>query len=163
MDQELNALRALQDRAAIIDVVTRFGVSLDVRDWEGLRACVADQVELDYPDSVGVATIAGDDLVATAQRFFGRLDATQHVSANHQIALDGDRAVCTSTLLAQHFLAGCDGGETQRQVGYYVNDLARAEDGGWRIVRSAQQVSWSDGNPAVFAHAAAAFTPAEPS
>jgi hypothetical protein len=163
MQQQNHAFRDVQDRAAIIDVVTRFAVSLDHRDWAGLRACLADEVELDYPDSVGVATVAGDDLVATARRFFGRLDATQHVSANHQVAIDGDRASCTSTLLAQHFLAGCDGGETQRQVGYYVNDLARGADGGWRIARSAQRVSWSDGNPAVFAHAAAAFAPAETS
>jgi ketosteroid isomerase-like protein len=161
MEPHEPTLRALQDRAAIIDVITRFAVSLDRRDWAGLRACLADQVQLDYPDSVGVATVGGDDLVAIARRFFGRLDATQHVSANHQVAIDGDRASCTSTLLAQHFLTGCDGGETQRQVGYYVNDLARGADGEWRIVRSAQQVSWSDGNPAVFTHAAAAFGPAE--
>jgi hypothetical protein len=97
--------------------------------------------------------------VATATRFFGRLDATQHVSANHQVVLAGDRASCTSTLLAQHYLAGCAGGECQRQVGYYVNELARQQDGGWRIAGSAQRVSWSDGNPAVFEHAAAAFAP----
>lgn len=151
-------LQALLDRAAVIDVVTRFAVCLDTRNWSGLRACLADEVEVDYPDSVGIATVSGDDLVATATRFFGRLDATQHVSANHQVTLDGDRASCTSTLLAQHHLAGCEGGELQRQVGYYVNELAR--DGGWRIARTAQRVSWSDGNPAVFAHAAAAFAEA---
>jgi hypothetical protein len=156
-----SVLRDLQDRAAIIDVVTRFAVSLDFRDWPGLRSCLAREVELDYPDSVGVATVSGDDLVATATRFFGRLDATQHVSANHQVVLAGDRASCTSTLLAQHHLAGCAGGDLQRQVGYYVNELARQDVGGWRIIGSAQRVSWSDGNPAVFEHAAAAFAPTQ--
>lgn len=152
---DAHALELLQDRAAVIDVVTRFAVSLDFRDWPGLRSCLADSIEIDYPDSVGVATVSADDLLATAARFFGRLDATQHVSANHQVVLDGDRASCTSTLLAQHHLAGCDGGSVQRQVGYYTNHLERRD--GWRIVRSEQRVFWSDGNPAVYGHAAAAF------
>ena len=69
-------LQRLVDRAAIIDVVCAFAVALDTRDWELLRGTLADPVEVDYPDSVGVGTFAAEDLVATAQKFFGRLDAT---------------------------------------------------------------------------------------
>lgn len=148
-------LQQLSDRADVIDVVTKFAVSLDHRDWPGLRSCLAEVVEIDYPDSVGVATVTGDDLVATATAFFERLDATQHVSANHQVEVTGDTATCTSTLLAQHHLAALGDDGVQRQLGYYVNHLHRA--GGWRIVRSEQRVAWSEGNPEVFAHAAGAF------
>jgi SnoaL-like domain len=148
-------LQRLADRAAITDVVTGFAVALDTRNWELLRSCLADSVEVDYPDSVGVATFAGDDLVTTAQRFFGQLDATLHVSANHHIVIDGDRATCVSTLLAAHFLASAGDQPIQRQVGYYTNHLERHD--GWRIRRTEQHQSWTEGNPDVFAHAAAAF------
>jgi SnoaL-like domain len=148
-------LQRLADRAAITDVVTGFAVALDTRNWELLRSCLADSVEVDYPDSVGVATFAADDLVTTAQRFFGQLDATLHVSANHHIVIDGDRAACVSTLLAAHFLASAGDQPIQRQVGYYTNHLERHD--GWRIRRTEQHQSWTEGNPDVFAQAAAAF------
>ena len=153
MDTE--TLRRVADRADIIDVVTAFAVALDTRNWELLRTCLADPVEVDYPDSVGVATFAADDLVATAQRFFGRLDATLHISANHQITIDGDRATCVSSLLAAHFLRGAGDEPVQRQVGYYTNHLERLDR--WRIRRTEQHQAWTEGNAAVFAHAAGAF------
>ena len=152
---DTQTLRRLADRADIIDVVTAFAVALDTRDWDLLRSCLADPVEVDYPDSVGVATFAADDLVATAQRFFGRLDATLHISANHQIAIEGDRATCVSSLLAAHFLASAGEESLQRQVGYYTNHLERLDR--WRIRRTEQHQAWTEGNPAVFAHAAGAF------
>lgn len=149
-------LQRLVDRAAIIDVVCAFAVSLDTRNWELLRSTLADAIEVDYPDSVGVGTYAAEDLVATAQKFFGRLDATLHISANHQVELDGDHASCVSTLFASHYLASASEPKVQRQVGYYTNHLKR-QDGHWRILRTAQQQGWTEGNPEVFAHAAAAF------
>lgn len=149
-------LQRLVDRAAIIDVVCAFAVALDTRNWELLRSTLADPVEVDYPDSVGVATFAADDLVATAQKFFGRLDATLHISANHQVSLDGDHASCISTLCAAHYLASANEPQVQRQVGYYTNHLERQNDR-WRIVRTEQHQGWTEGNPEVFAHAAAAF------
>jgi SnoaL-like domain len=152
---DTQTLRRLADRADIIDVVTAFAVALDTRNWDLLRSCLADPVEVDYPDSVGVATFTADDLVATAQRFFGRLDATLHISANHQITIEGDRATCVSSLLAAHFLASAGDEPLQRQVGYYTNHLERLDQ--WRIRRTEQQQAWTEGNPAVFAYAAGAF------
>jgi hypothetical protein len=149
-------LQRLVDRAAIIDVVCAFAVALDTRNWELLRSTLADPIEVDYPDSVGVGTFAADDLVATAQKFFGRLDATLHISANHQVVLDGDRASCVSTLFASHYLASAGERPVQRQVGYYTNHLER-QDEQWRILRTEQHEGWTEGNPEVFAHAAAAF------
>ena len=57
--------------------------------------------------------------------------------------------------MAAHFLASAGDQAVQRQVGYYTNHLERLD--GWRIRRTEQQQSWTEGNPEVFAHAAAAF------
>ena len=147
--------RYLLDRAQISDVTSAFAIALDTRDWALFRSLLADEVEIDYPDSVGVATFTADELVATATAFFGRLDATQHVSANHLIVIDGDRATCSSTLHAQHYLAAQTEQPVQRQIGYYLNRLERRDT--WRITHSQQRVSWQDGNRDVFLTAAGAF------
>ena len=147
--------RYLLDRAQISDVTSAFAIALDTRDWELFRSLLADEVEIDYPDSVGVATFTAEELVATATAFFGRLDATQHVSANHLISIDGDKATCTSTLHAQHYLAAQIEAPVQRQIGYYINRLERRDT--WRITHSRQRVSWQDGNQDVFLTAAGAF------
>lgn len=148
-------MKYLTDRAEIHDVVVTFAYGIDTRDWPLFRSTLADSVEVHYPDSVGINTFTGDDLTKTAEAFFSRLDATQHVSANHRISIDGDHAVCTSTLLAQHYLAAQNDSPVQRQVGYYINTLER--QGEWKIVRSEQRVFWQDGNTEVFLHAAGAF------
>ena len=147
--------RYLLDRAQISDVTSAFAIALDTRDWELFRSLLADEVEIDYPDSVGVATFTAEELVATATGFFSRLDATQHISANHLISINGDKATCTSTLHAQHYLAAQTDAPVQRQIGYYINRLEHR--GTWRITHSQQRVLWQDGNQDVFLTAAGTF------
>ena len=144
------ALRWLIDRSEISELVSRFAISLDIRDWDLFRSILTDPIEMDYPDSAGSGTFPLDDLIEVGSSFFGRLDATQHISANHQITIDGDEATCISTLHAQHYRSAEDD-PVQRQIGFYKNYLRRLD--GWRIWRSEQRTSWSDGNPAVFEHA----------
>jgi hypothetical protein len=149
------AIEWLADRTAIIDVVTAFAVALDTRDWDLFRTCLDDPIDVDYPDVIGVRTFAREDLIGIAQSFFGRLDATLHISTNHQVVIDGDRATCVSTLCAAHFLASHGEQPVQRQIGYYKNHLVRLDR--WRIRRTEQHQGWTEGNPQVFEHAAAGF------
>jgi hypothetical protein len=145
------AVRWLVDRAEITDTINRFAICLDTRDWDLFRSILTDPIEMDYPISAGSGTFGRDELVGVGSTFFGRLDATQHISANHQITIDGDEATCVSTLHAQHYLASHGDQPVQRQIGYYTNHLRRLDR--WRIWRSEQHVAWSDGNAAVYAHA----------
>ncbi len=148
-------LQWLIDRAQITDTVTAFAVALDMRNWELLGRCLTDPLEIAYPNSVGVGTYARDHFLAIADKFFSNLDATLHISANHQIEIDGDRATCVSTLFANHHLASAGERSVQRQIGYYKNHLVRLDQ--WTIFRTEQHDGWMEGNPAVFASAAAAF------
>lgn len=149
-------LQRLADRADIQDVVTRMAVSVDTRDWEMWTSCVTDPVEFRYPDSVGSGTFGAAEMARMGAVFFEGLDATQHLSSNHVITIDGATAACVSTLHAQHFLAGVEGGPVQRQIGYYTNYLRR-QDGGWKVYRSDQRVAWLEGNVRVYETAASAF------
>jgi len=142
-------LQWLYDRAQIIDVVTRFAVALDTRDWALHRTCFADTVTFEYPASGGHRVLKASDLVHTSPPFFEHFDATQHLSTNHQIEIEGDRAVCTSTLHARHFRGSESPEPLQVQIGYYRNHLQRQDDG-WKIFLSEQLVFWSEGNQALF-------------
>jgi hypothetical protein len=142
------AIRWLLDRAEIADTVSLYGVCLDTRDWALYRSILTDPIEMDYPETAGVGTFGLDELVGMASSFFDRLDATQHISANHQITIEGNEATCVSILHAQHYLTTKGEPPIERQIGYYTNYLRRLDR--WRIWRSEQHISWRDGNPAIF-------------
>jgi hypothetical protein len=142
-------LQWLYDRARITDVVTRFAVALDTRDWALHRTCFAETVTFDYPASGGHRVLKAIDLADTSPPFFEHFDATQHLSTNHQIEIDGDQAICTSTLHARHFRSSERPEPLQVQIGYYRNHLQR-QDGDWKIFLSEQQVFWTEGNQALF-------------
>jgi hypothetical protein len=146
-------LQYLFDRTLIVDVITRFATSLDMRDWVRFRSCFADVVEFDYPYVLGSVTLPIAELIKLSPSFFNRLDATQHISANHQVEIDGNSAVCISTLFAQSYLKDFPGGSVHRQIGYYRNFLKKADQ--WRIHRSEQLDAWQEGNERVVDHAKA--------
>ena len=146
---EADQLQWLFDRARITDVVNRFAMALDMRDWVLHRTCFAETVTFDYPASGGHRVLRADDLAKTSPPFFLWFDATQHIAANHIIDIEGDEAVCVSTLHAQHFRADANGGPLQKQIGLYRNRLLRDGDD-WKIFHSAQFVRWSEGNQAMF-------------
>lgn len=146
---ESEKVQWLFDRARITDVINRFAIALDTRDWPLHRTCFADVVTFDYPVSGGHRVLTADDLAKTSPPFFLYFNATQHIAANHHIEIDGDAALCVSTLHAQHYRADADGGPLQKQIGYYRNRLQRDGDD-WKIFHTTQLVRWSEGNQAMF-------------
>lgn len=138
------ALQSLADRAEIIDVVTRYATSIDLRRWDVFAACLADKVEVSMPVTEGWVPMSRDELVGLATRIYAQLEATQHISANHQVTVVGDEARCSSTLNATHYLGEDVDGSLQREVGYYEWRLVRMD--GWRIDRMHMTISWVEGN-----------------
>ena len=128
----------LADRAAIIDLVSRMGLAADARDWDAVRACFADRVRVDYASLTGepAAEVAADDLVVVWRGSLPGFDRTQHLIANHQVALDGDRAACLSHFRAEHRI----GDRVWELDGDYDHRLVRRPEG-WRI--AALTMTWT--------------------
>jgi len=141
-------LIALQDRLDIVEVVCKYAVSIDRRRWDDLASCFADDVALNTIRTGPGVSLSREQLVAVMRRTFETYTATQHISANHQVVIEGDAATVLSTLNATHFLAGEPGGELHQQVGYYEYRLVR--DGGWLISGVEQILYWQHGNQAIF-------------
>ncbi|KRB86506.1 hypothetical protein ASE00_07345 [Sphingomonas sp. Root710] len=130
-------------------MVNRFAIALDSRDWALHRTCFAETVTFDYPLAGGHRVLKATDLARTSPPFFECFDATQHIAANHHIEIDGDEALCVSTLHAQHFRADAEGGPLQKQIGVYRNRLKREGDD-WKIFHTQQVVGWMEGNQAMY-------------
>jgi hypothetical protein len=143
-------LQALADRAAISDVVIAYATAVDRRDWALLRSLFTDRVFLDFRtfDPSLYRELAADEVVELARRL-GAFDATQHISANHTHAIDGDRATCVSYMQAGHFLTRPDGQYVCFLYGYYTTSLVRTA-AGWKIDRYALTVTAQHGDPRVF-------------
>ena len=88
------SLSLIRDRAAVIDVVLAAARALDVKDWVAYRGCFTDEIETDYSDLRGEPPqiVKADDFVALRRTALDRLK-TLHLSANHLVTVDGDRAL----------------------------------------------------------------------
>jgi ketosteroid isomerase-like protein len=128
-------LRALTDRAQLIDLVSRLGRWLDSGATDDPAALFTEDVAVSTP---GGRATGRDALVVQARR--NHAVPTQHVITNVLAAVDGDRASVTANLVvtfvdapgAHHAL-----GET------YAFDAARTDDG-WRLASVAVRPVWRD-------------------
>lgn len=143
-------LRALADRAAILDLVSRIAFGADLREWDAVRACFADTVRVDYRSLTGEAPAAvpADALVGGWARTFSGFDVTQHLVTNHQVEVAGDAAVCRSHFLATHGI----GPERWRLAGHYRHALARLP-AGWRVTELTMTWTWEEGDRGLLARA----------
>ena len=151
MTDDERSLSLLLDRAAVIDVVLGFARTLDLKDWTACRRCFMDEIETDYSDLRGEppAIVKADDFVALRRTALERL-TTLHLSANHLVTVEGDRATCVSAAVIHRFRPE----DALRFDTYcaYTHTLARTASG-WKISKVKQTVYWNTGNPDVHAGA----------
>jgi 3-phenylpropionate/cinnamic acid dioxygenase small subunit len=143
-------LDALLDRNSISEVLHRYAACVDARDWPRYRSCFTDPVEIDLESWNGApaSSMAVDDWLELVRTGLSGFDSTQHTSSNHLIEIDADRAQATSYLQATHHLDG-----NQAILGGYYETTLRRTDEGWKIARSRLQITWRQGDQALFAAA----------
>jgi hypothetical protein len=138
-----DALRALVDRAAIQDLVTRYFLACDRRDFDTVTACFTDDAELDY------GVFAGDrthvvDCISRGLSFFLH---TMHFGGNILVELDGaDAARCESYAVCYHRVASGDG-FVDRVCALHYRDALVRRDGAWRIRRRDVTFVWERLDP----------------
>jgi hypothetical protein len=145
-------VRVLQDRAEIGDLLDRYTTSMDRLDATGFddawaRSMFTDDVVLEYPPGTHHGIHGVGHFHAEVM---GRFEATWHLSGNHLVDLDGDRADVRMTLTATHVHPP----ETRGQRGedpFVVGDYFDAEvvraPAGWRIRWMRLTVVWVSGVP----------------
>ncbi len=130
-------LEALWNRAQIMDLMHRYAIAVDSKDWTTLRTLFTDEIGAEM---IGLKAELGIPVNTTAERWIdvisrglAQYSVTQHSMSNHRIEVSGDRAACTVYVLARHFIPDGKGGHAIFDVGgYYNNDVVRTADG-WKI------------------------------
>jgi len=144
-------MQMLLDRMEISNTVIRYATGVDMRDWATYRSCFTDEIEIDFTSWSGGSPmkLKADEWVDLVRKTLTGFAATQHMSTNHVIDLEGDDATCISYMQAQHFLPNDKGGNTLTLGGYYTNELVRTAEG-WKIRKCKLTVTWTTGNRHVF-------------
>ncbi|MEV5274174.1 nuclear transport factor 2 family protein [Streptomyces werraensis] len=156
-DEMRRQVRALTDRAAVTDLISRYLRSLDegVLDDDWARAFHTEDVVAEMP----VGTVRGRDAVLDrVRRGMALFDRTVHLSTNDVVEIDGDRATVWGAQLSTHVLA--DGSqEVFVSAGHTETELVRTDEG-WRISATALRVVWTRGTPPRLPDDMAAASPA---
>lgn len=134
------------DITAIVNLINLYPAAVDMQDWSLLDRIFTEDAVTDFG---GGAAFRGLPLIKQAfAAIHEPFAATQHVTTNHQVVVDGDGASCLSYVHGRFIREVPEGGNMFESTGWYDDQLVRTA-GGWRIsVRNCRTV-WSGGNPAV--------------
>jgi len=142
---------AVEDTFAIQALLARFANSFDLKDWDGLRECLADQLDTDYSDLRGTPPqrLSAMEYVQARRKALDGLK-THHLSGNVEIRYDDPlNATCrVSTVIwrkseTEAFDTHC----------VYTFKVTKINHHDWKIGFIKQQVLWNDGQPAIHAGA----------
>ncbi|HEU4406423.1 MAG TPA: nuclear transport factor 2 family protein [Polyangiaceae bacterium] len=89
------ALRRVHDRAAIEELLIRYTMSVDLRDWVPFRSCFADRVRVRFDPPLAEAPeepIAPEEWAPFAGSFLASTRDSQHYYSIYPIRLDDDEA-----------------------------------------------------------------------
>lgn len=140
-------IRVLHDRAELRELFDRYVVALDTFDGTGpgeARFATLFTEDATFAFPIGVCT--GVEAFAAFQREAReRWARTHHVSANHSIALDGDRAVVRAQQLTTHVHHAGAGPAAHFDVGGHTEAHAVRTPDGWRLSHVSFRVVWDSG------------------
>ena len=91
-----------EDVLNVQQVIARFATSFDVKDWDGLQACLTESVFTDYSDLRGTPpeTISAADYVISRRESLDHLKL-HHLVSNYEIDFpNSDSATCRASMVA---------------------------------------------------------------
>jgi 3-phenylpropionate/cinnamic acid dioxygenase small subunit len=145
-DLERQVLR-LMDRTAISELLHSFARALDTRDYQAYADNYAEGGTLELPDPKrpgNKIVLEKAKMLELVPKSLGRYAATHHISANHQIQVEGDAATSRSYLVAVH--VNNDPTDHWSLGGWYDCDYVRT-GAGWKFSRVRLTPIWVSGKP----------------
>ena len=137
--------RELADRIHIQDLLTRYTVAIDQKDYDLLDSVFTPESVVDYTTSGGVCG-KYPEVKDWLERALAPFQMTQHLIANSVVQLDGDRATSRTMFYNPMGSAKPEGGLHLFFIGgYYNDDLVRTPDG-WRVAKRVEEQSWMEGS-----------------
>jgi SnoaL-like domain len=139
-------LHFLFDSAQIGEVIHRYPVSIDSRDWKLFRSIFADEIQVYLGPPIQpprLRTVSADRFTERVTSVITRFDVTQHFLTDYHVQVNGNEAVWVSYMQARHFKQGQP---TWDMGGYYTYNLVRVGDS-WKISKYTLTVTWEENRP----------------
>lgn len=148
-DSLMENVQWLVDRAMISELLFSFARALDTKDVAGYVDNYAEDGTLELPDptaTTGACIVIHRDEMENFVRkgIVTAYSATHHISANHQIILNGDSAISRSYLQAVH--VGATPFDHWDAGGWYDCKYIRTPDG-WKFTHVKLTAVWLAGKP----------------
>jgi hypothetical protein len=134
------AIGDLVDRLAITETLYRYGSCVDRRDFDGLRAVLADDLRAQYGNRDAI--IGADAVVAWIDESTKTALWQHHMLSVYRVDLDGDHANAL-VYHTSHRVLEEDPATAYVLVGRYHNEL-RHESGVWKISKLLLEVLWGE-------------------
>ena len=140
--------KEISDRLEIQDLLYAYADAIDQKRFDDLRNVFDDDAHIDYSvygGSVGNA----EETIAFLKKALGKkwTPNYQHLNANMQIRVEGDRGHGRVMCFNPQEVVGPDGKNHTFMLGlWYVDEYVRTADG-WRIRRRVEEKSWAFGAP----------------
>ncbi|MBK7729453.1 MAG: nuclear transport factor 2 family protein [Gammaproteobacteria bacterium] len=141
----MDTLQSLLDAQQITQLLLKYPVALDSRDFDLLESLFTADARIDIPVAGSFDPRGYRHMLEQGQ---GRLDATQHFVGQPLLHIDGERAAARSYLYAQHVVNALAPNGTLL-IGAWYNDELRRVGGRWLISSRTGNSVWWSGNPAV--------------
>jgi len=136
----------LADRLEIDDLLTRYAVAIDTKQFDLLDTVFSPDATIDYTSAGGVAGKLPEVRKWLAEVLAG-FPMTQHLVGNRDVKIDGDTATARSYFYNPMGMPGKDGKLSLFFVGGYYNDRLRRTPDGWRIYERIEETAWMQGAP----------------
>ena len=138
------SLQEISDRIEIQDLLIRYTVAIDEKDWEKLDTCFLPDAKVDYTTSGG---IKGEypEVRAWLAKALAPFTMSQHLISNSTVELDGDRAKTRTMVYNPMGVPRKDGSLHIFTVGAYYDDVLVRTPEGWRIAERFEEQAFMQG------------------
>ena len=131
----------LDDRLAIDDLLTRYAVAIDRKQWDALDDIFTPDATLDYTSAGGIRG-RFPEVKRWLEEVLTPFEVTQHFVVNRLIEVRGDEAGARS-----YFFNPMGSRGSFFYVGGYYADHLRRTPAGWRIVERVEETAFMDNRP----------------
>lgn len=132
------SLQEMSDRIEIQDLLTRYALAIDTKDWTLLDTCFVADAHLDYT-STGGKKGPYPDIRKWLADALSPFAVTMHFVGNTTVRVEGDRARARTYLWNPMGFGKTEGALDWFAVcAHYVDELVRTDDG-WRIRERVQE------------------------
>ncbi|MEM7250949.1 MAG: nuclear transport factor 2 family protein [Pseudomonadota bacterium] len=137
----------MEERFAVHDVMHRYALAIDTKDWSLLESVFAPTIEADFRTFGAKDVFRGDAAawVNTVRSTIDGMDATQHAMSNHLYNISRDIADGTTYIRALHVCRSGRGGERYTIGGHYEVSMEKSAEA-WRITRYRLVVTHDEGD-----------------